>query len=179
MLCYFLLFVFFLFARNFLFLIIYAPLVSFYYHLKKRKKKSVFCNSNMNDNDAKYYLDNNPSTMKRYCNGFCCYYLYRISMFPSHHFRKMLYTKVCKLNIGRNVTIYGRVEIREPYKIIIKDGATIGDGAILDGRNGIVIGKNVNISSNVSIWTEQHDHRDEYFRCETQEKMPVGPKTRT
>jgi acetyltransferase-like isoleucine patch superfamily enzyme len=27
------------------------------------------------------------------------------------------------------------------------------------------MGENVNLSSNVSIYTEQHDHRDPWFRC--------------
>lgn len=162
-----------LYARNVIFLLFFAPIVSLYYKLKKQKNNSITKNNNLIYKDAKYYLDNNPSILKRYINGFCCYYLYRISLFPSHHLRKILYKRVCKLNIGSNVTIYSKVELREPYKIIIKDGATIGEGVILDGRNGIEIGENVNLSSNVSIWTEQHDHRDEFFRCETQEKKPV------
>ena len=39
----------------------------------------------------------------------------------------------------------------------------IGDNALLDARSGLTIGNNVNISSNVSIYTLQHDHRDPYF----------------
>lgn len=71
------------------------------------------------------------------------------------------------------VVIYYGTEMREPYKIRIGCGSIIGDRAILDGRNGIEIGENVNLSSNVSIWTEQHDHRDSFFRCDTQTKTPV------
>lgn len=33
----------------------------------------------------------------------------------------------------------------------------------LDGRNGIFIGKNVNLSTGVWIWTEQHDINDPHF----------------
>ena len=43
----------------------------------------------------------------------------------------------------------------------------------MDGRNGIKIGENVVFASNVRIWTEQHDHRDPWFRCETQKHNPV------
>lgn len=44
-------------------------------------------------------------------------------------------------------------------------GTIIGDNAILDARGGLEMGKNVNLSSNVSIYTLQHDHRDPDFNC--------------
>lgn len=48
------------------------------------------------------------------------------------------------------------------------------NNAILDARRGLTIGCNVNLSSNVSIYTLQHDHRDPYFRCnENTKKMSV------
>jgi acetyltransferase-like isoleucine patch superfamily enzyme len=46
----------------------------------------------------------------------------------------------------------------------IGEGSIVGHRAILDGRLGITIGKNVNISTGVWIWTVQHDHQDPYFR---------------
>ena len=53
--------------------------------------------------------------------------------------------------------IYGGMEIRSPGKITIGDGSVVGLNAILDGREGITIGRNVNLSSEVAIWTLQHD----------------------
>lgn len=44
-------------------------------------------------------------------------------------------------------------------------GSIIGDNALLDARNGLTLGNNVNLSSNVSIYTLQHDHRDPEFGC--------------
>ena len=35
----------------------------------------------------------------------------------------------------------------------------------MDARNGLTVGKNVTLSTNVSIYTEQHDHRDPDFLC--------------
>jgi acetyltransferase-like isoleucine patch superfamily enzyme len=35
--------------------------------------------------------------------------------------------------------------------------------ATLDGRNGITIGKNVNFSSEVALWTLQHDYNSPTF----------------
>ncbi len=57
--------------------------------------------------------------------------------------------------------------------MFIDDHSIIGDKSILDGRKGIKIGKNVNLSTEVQIWTEQHDHRDPYFRCLTDESYGV------
>ena len=44
----------------------------------------------------------------------------------------------------------------------------------MDARSGLTFGRNVNLSSNVSIYTLQHDHRDPYSRCnEHLRKMSV------
>ena len=61
------------------------------------------------------------------------------------------------LTVGREAHIYGGMEIRDPGRITIGDGSVIGLNAILDGREGITIGRNVNLSSEVAIWTLQHD----------------------
>ena len=67
------------------------------------------------------------------------------------------------MKIDENVVIYGGFRIRAPWNISIGKGTVVGDGVQLDGRNGLVIGENVNISSEVYIYTEQHDINDEYF----------------
>jgi len=77
------------------------------------------------------------------------------------------------MRMGKKSVVYYGTEIREPSNIFIGEGSIIGDNSILDGRNGIKIGKNVVFASNVRIWTEQHDHRDPFFRCETQQHNPV------
>ena len=81
--------------------------------------------------------------------------------------------------------IYFGAEIREPYKLKIGEGSIIGDRAVLDARNGISIGANVNLSTEVHIWTEQHDHRDPDFKCNSDDSFRVviedrawlGPRT--
>lgn len=65
----------------------------------------------------------------------------------------------------KNVTFHFRTEIRATYKLKIGKGTIIGDNALLDARSGLTIGRNVNLSSNVSIYTLQHDHRDPFFKC--------------
>ncbi|MCQ2194720.1 MAG: acyltransferase [Paludibacteraceae bacterium] len=66
---------------------------------------------------------------------------------------------------GRNAVFHFRTEIRDPRNLEVGDGCIIGDNAILDARHGLVLGKNVNLSSNVSIYTRQHDYRNPNFAC--------------
>jgi acetyltransferase-like isoleucine patch superfamily enzyme len=63
----------------------------------------------------------------------------------------------------KDAIIYGGFHIREPSKISIGKGTIIGHGTTLDGRNGIIIGENVNFSSEVMVWTMQHDYNHPSF----------------
>jgi len=80
----------------------------------------------------------------------------------------ILYRKVFKMNLGDKVVIHYGTEIRAPWNISIGEGTIIGDKAILDGRSGIVIGKNVNFSTGAWLWTLQHDVNDPTFSTEGQ-----------
>lgn len=76
----------------------------------------------------------------------------------------MLY-KGLGAHIASKVIFHFRTEIRSPWLLHIGQGTIIGDNAILDARQGLTIGRNVNLSSNVSIYTLQHNHRDPDFHC--------------
>lgn len=84
---------------------------------------------------------------------------------PSFILRDFIYKTVFCLNMEDNVVLHYGAEIRDHHKLILGKGTIVGDNALLDARRHITIGNSVNISSNVSIYTEQHDHRDPYFRC--------------
>lgn len=47
---------------------------------------------------------------------------------------------------------------------MIGANSVVGIDAILDGRGGIVIGRNVNLSSEVAIWTAEHDVNHPLFQ---------------
>ena len=79
-----------------------------------------------------------------------------VGRLPSASVRAALY-RLMGLRVGRETHIYGGLEIRAPGRITIGDGSVVGLNAILDGREGITIGRNVNLSSEVAIWTLQHD----------------------
>ena len=100
------------------------------------------------------------------------YMLFQVSVFPSCHLRKKIY-QLLGAQIDSNVVVHFKTEIRGVRKLILGKGTIIGDNAILDARNGLIMGHNVNLSSNVSIYTEQHDHRDPKFGCSQTENKTV------
>lgn len=154
--------------RKVIFVLLLSPIVRVYFWRKKKIQS-------LPPPDIKQEVETQPkiNPIKAYINGLIRFYIYVTSQIYSHAIRNMIYRHILCMNLGRNVAIYYDCEIRDPYKISIGHGSIIGDHVILDGRNGIRIGSNVNFSSYVSIWTEQHDHRDPWFRCETQQKTPV------
>lgn len=85
---------------------------------------------------------------------------------PSHTIRNLLYKKVFCMDIDEKAVIYYGAEIRAPWNIKIGKNTIIGDKAVLDGRNGLTIGENVNFSTGVWIWTEQHDVNSPAFADE-------------
>lgn len=76
---------------------------------------------------------------------------------PSHTLRKFLY-RLAGMQLGQRSYIYSGAEIRNPKGIRIGNDVIVGHNAILDGRCGLTIEDNVNLSTGVWIWTMQHDH---------------------
>ena len=110
--------------------------------------------------------------------------LFIVSYIPSHTVRNFLYRHIFKVKMGKKVVIYYGAEIRSPWNLEIGDGSIIGDKSILDARKGIKIGKNVNFSTGVWIWTEQHGVNNEDFSCKGQgapiiieDRCWCGPRT--
>lgn len=85
-----------------------------------------------------------------------------VGRLPSHLLRKFLYRRA-GMTIGQRSWIYSGAEVRNPSGIVIGDDVIIGHNAVLDGRCGLRIGNNVNLSTGVWIWTMQHDHQSETF----------------
>lgn len=158
-------------VRNFVFSLLVSPIAFMYY--RQKRGRDISNEKNLSDETATIISNTIKSKIKSIVPSFVDYYLYRVSHTPSHYLRNFIYRNVCGMKLDKNVVIYYGAEIRSPFNIIIGKGTIIGDKSVLDGRNGIRIGNNVVFSSNVSIWTEQHDHRDSLFRCETQYKKSV------
>ncbi|WP_216634951.1 acyltransferase [Selenomonas sp. oral taxon 126] len=105
------------------------------------------------------------SVIADYVESLIRYQLRLLGNVPSHRVRNLILTHIYGMKIGKRVVIYGGFEIRSPWNISIDEGTIIGDESKLDGRNEIVIGKNVNFSTGVWIWTEQHDFQSPSFAC--------------
>ena len=96
-----------------------------------------------------------------YYNSFSWILLSVISHLPTHSLRNAL-LRFFGLKINGAV-LYSNFHIRKPSKINIGNGTVLGHGITLDGRCGITIGKNVTTSTDVMIWTLQHDTNDPTF----------------
>lgn len=100
--------------------------------------------------------------------------VYYIAKFPSHYFRDLVYIYGLRMKKNKKSIIYYGCEFRSPWNIQIGRGSIIGDQCILDGRNGIEIGENVNFSTGVWVWTLQHDHRSPTFALDKKGKVKIG-----
>lgn len=67
-------------------------------------------------------------------------------------------------SVARSAILYSGFEVRSPRNLKIGELSVIGHKAVLDARGGLEIGCRVNFSSEVMIWTAQHDYRDARFR---------------
>lgn len=115
--------------------------------------------------------------IKRYIDGYYRLKVIRTGNIPSHHIRNFIYKNIFKVKMDKSSVIYGGAEIRAPYKLSLGTGCIIGDNAILDARSGIIIEDHVNFSSNVCLWTLQHDYNCPEFSTNNQ-GLPITIKKR-
>lgn len=101
---------------------------------------------------------------KRYLKGAVALFLKLLSHFPSQHFRTWCLKYFFRMKISSNVVLYSGFQVRKPRGISIGKGTVVGYNCELDGRRGLTIGSNVNISSDVMIYTLQHDYNSVDFR---------------
>jgi acetyltransferase-like isoleucine patch superfamily enzyme len=118
------------------------------------------------------------ATIQRYFTGFICYGINQTGQIKSHFIRNFAYTKILRIDIEKHAIIYGGAEIRTPNKLKIGKGTIIGNFAILDARNGINIGENVNFSHGVWLWTEQHDYNCPNFSTNNPKNKTITIKDR-
>jgi maltose O-acetyltransferase len=85
-----------------------------------------------------------------------------VAQLPSRRARQAIY-RWMGMHLARTARVHRGLKVHNAPSVEIGDGSVIGFDAILDGRRGITIGRHVNISSEVAIWTLQHDHHDPEF----------------
>lgn len=81
-----------------------------------------------------------------------------IPLVPIHFVRKMFYRKILRVDIDDNVYILkGCYLYPDLGDCVIGSNTIINQDTIMDRRAGLYIGKNVNISREVAIYTGGHD----------------------
>jgi acetyltransferase-like isoleucine patch superfamily enzyme len=93
------------------------------------------------------------------------FYLKLASVLPSNNLRKLA-LRCMGARIGKGAVVYSGFEIWHPWNLRIGRGSVIGHDCILDCRAGITIGEHVNFSSEVAVWTAQHDPQSATFATE-------------
>lgn len=90
------------------------------------------------------------------------YILHLVRHIPSHHIRRFFY-RLAGVKIGKGSTIHRGADFYDPRNIEIGEDTIIGEKAVLDGRDKIVIGNHVDIASQVMIYNAEHDVNAEHF----------------
>lgn len=145
-----------------LFIIILTLLLCRIYAFISRKSFRKHANNGIQEINNQKVL---CKIIKEYMAGLCFLIIRIIGIIPSFRLRIFLYKHIFLMKVGKNSKIRGLVEFSAPWNIEIGENTMIGQECKLDGRKGLYIGNNVNISDCVAIWTEQHDIQDEKFYC--------------
>lgn len=85
-----------------------------------------------------------------------------INKIPSRHIRKWFY-QLLGAKIGKNTVICRRADVLFPKGLRLADDVSIGWFVDLDGRGGIYIDHDTNISSHTKLITGSHDIDDPQF----------------
>lgn len=90
--------------------------------------------------------------------------LHFIGLIPCHFIRRFFY-RISGIKIGKGSAVHTGARFYNPGNIRIGEDTIVGEGAVLDGRDKLIIGNHVDIASEVMIYNAQHDIRDPNFRA--------------
>lgn len=88
--------------------------------------------------------------------------LHLVGTIPSHHIRRFFY-RLAGMTIGKGSAVHMGAKFYDPRNIVIGQDSIIGEGAILDGRDKLLIGNHVDFASEVMVYNCQHDVQSEDF----------------
>lgn len=75
---------------------------------------------------------------------------------PIYWFRHLVVQRMYGLKMGRS-NLHRAVTLLSPWRVRVGDNVNIQMNCFLDGRGGLTIGNNVDVTPGVRILTEQHD----------------------
>ena len=84
-------------------------------------------------------------------------------------FLRILFFRSAGMKIAPSANINAGLRVYNCSGIQIGDDSIIGEWAILDGRNTLIIGSHVDIASKVMIYNCEHDINDEKFVAKSQQ----------
>ncbi|MCL3861286.1 DapH/DapD/GlmU-related protein [Actinotalea sp. K2] len=87
-------------------------------------------------------------------------------MVPNHRVRVGA-LRALGATIDPDAVVYHGFEVRAARRLSIGARTQVGDHAILDARGGLEIGRDVNLSTGVQVWTAQHRWDSPDFAYET------------
>ena len=116
------------------------------------------------ENRISYRILTAFNSLYKFLSNFKLFLATSTGYIPSHAIRNMLYRKFFKVDLSPDSIIYWKCMFFEPVGVTIGHNSIIGNNAFLDGRYGLYIGNNVNISAEVRIFTVEHDIEDPDFR---------------
>lgn len=108
-------------------------------------------------------------------------FLIRLTGFvPIHIFRILIYV-LEGVKVARGVHIHMGTQFFKPSGVEIGEGSVIGQNAFLDGRDKLIIGKHVDIASDVMIYNSEHDINSQDFHAvsapvEVGDYVFIGPR---
>jgi acetyltransferase-like isoleucine patch superfamily enzyme len=154
------------------FFIFYAYLISiiYFYFIKRATPDSTDTYSVQGGNSFRKAA---RRLIGCHVNGLVFYSILQTGKIPSHFIRNFIYRFLYRIKMKENAIIYSGAEIRRPDRLTIGKGSIIGHYSVLDARNFIEIGENVNFSHGVWLWTEQHNHNDPDFSTESPKKKKI------
>jgi len=99
---------------------------------------------------------------------------------PLHHYRRFVY-RLFGLRIGSGSTIHMGAVFYKAKNIKIGRDTIIGENAVFDGREKIIIGDHVDLASEVMIYNSEHDvHSSDFSAISAPVKINdyvfIGPR---
>ena len=101
-----------------------------------------------------------------YILDFSIFTLRLIGLLPFHSVRKLFYL-LAGIKLGSGSVIHTGAQFFNLGGIEIGEGSIIGQNAFLDGRDKLIIGRFVDIASDVMIYNSEHDINSQDFKAIT------------
>jgi acetyltransferase-like isoleucine patch superfamily enzyme len=99
----------------------------------------------------------------------------RLAAFTPVHRLRIAALRAFGAKVDSDAVVYHGFQVRNARNLTIGARTSVGDGAILDARGGLTLGTDVNLSTQVMIWTAQHDWKSADFNY-VQAPVSVGDR---